>query len=84
MEQHADGMWRLREQPERLPLQFAISAHKVWGPRIPHRTPLATCHFWGVAWALEGPRKVWGTGWCSGWLRRAWGGGQAWLAAQGL
>lgn len=28
MEQHADGMWRLREQPERLPLQFAISAHK--------------------------------------------------------
>lgn len=29
MEQHADGMWRLREQPERLPLQFAISAHKV-------------------------------------------------------
>lgn len=28
MEQHADGMWRLREQPERLPLQFAISARK--------------------------------------------------------
>lgn len=28
MEQHADGMWRLREQPERMPLQFAISAHK--------------------------------------------------------
>ena len=28
MEQHADGMWRLREQPERLALQFAISAHK--------------------------------------------------------
>ncbi len=28
MEQYADGMWRLREQPERLPLQFAISAHK--------------------------------------------------------
>lgn len=28
MEQYADGMWRLREQPERLPLQFAISARK--------------------------------------------------------
>lgn len=29
MEQGADGMWRLREQPERLPLQFAISTRKV-------------------------------------------------------
>ena len=28
MEQDSDGGWRLRDRPERLPLQFAITAHK--------------------------------------------------------
>jgi len=28
MEQDSAGGWRLRDKPERLPLQFAITAHK--------------------------------------------------------
>ena len=28
MEQDSTGGWHLREHPERLPLQFAITAHK--------------------------------------------------------
>ncbi len=28
MEQDSTGAWHLREHPERLPLQFAITAHK--------------------------------------------------------